>query len=350
LRLWIRLCGVAALLALGFGCSTPLQRSEFTQPHMGTLFKIVVYAPDEKRATAAAEAVSARIEALNLILSDYDPNSEVSRLSASAGSGRAVKVSDDLWNVIDHSQQVARQTRGAFDITVGPAVKLWRQSRKTGKLPEGEQLKAALALIDYRKIERDPAAHTIRLPLAGMLLDLGGIGKGYTADEALKILKARGLDRAMVGAAGDIAVGEAPPGRAGWRIAVDPFGQLDPVAAPLPTPAAATQRFLLLKNAGVSTSGDIHQHVVIAGRRYSHIIDPKTGLGMTTPTAVTVVAPNATTTDGLDTPLCLLGAEEGRKVADALPDIAAIFFRLDGDHITTTESARAVMLKYETAK
>ena len=164
----------------------------------------------------------------------------------------------------------------------------------------------------------------------GMLLDLGGIAKGYAADAALAVLRQHGITRALVAAGGDIAVGDAPPDAQGWKVGI----------APLKKPDAAPEHYLLLKNAGVSTAGDSEQFVEIAGKRYSHIIDPKTGIGLVGRRSVTVVAPNATISDGMDTGLCVLGVERGLKIVEARPDIAALFVFETDKGIETTASKR----------
>jgi thiamine biosynthesis lipoprotein len=148
-----------------------------------------------------------------------------------------------------------------------------------------------------------------------MLLDLGGIAKGYACDAALAVLRQHGITRALVALGGDIAVGEPPPDRAGWRIGI----------APLRSPAAPPRHYLLVKNVGVSTAGDMHQAVEIDGKRYSHIIDPKTGIGLVGRRSATVVAPNATMSDGLDTAMCVMGPERGMAMIEKLDGVAALY-------------------------
>ena len=139
-----------------------------------------------------------------------------------------------------------------------------------------------------------------------MRLDLGSIGKGYAADQALQILKGRGIDRALVAASGDIAIGNPPPGQRGWKIGIAAFG------GATNSPA----RTLLLHNAGISTSGDTEQFIEINGVRYSHIVDPATGLGLTSRIQATIIGPDATTTDSLDTTVSLLGVKRGLALVD----------------------------------
>jgi thiamine biosynthesis lipoprotein len=306
------LCG--GLFGVNALAGPALERFTFSEPHMGTTVRIVLYAPDEATAKRAAKAAFARIAELNKIMSDYDADSELMRLCKKAG-GPPVPVSADLFHVLQAAEQYARLSDGAFDVSIGPVVRLWRKARKTGELPSAAAIKSALERVDYRKIQLNPIGRTVRLLLAGMLLDLGGIAKGYAADAALAVLRQHGVTQALVGLGGDIAVGQPPPGAAGWRVGV----------APLKNVVAPASHFLLLKNACVSTAGDLHQAVEIGGKRYSHIIDPRTGMALIGRRSATVIAPNATMSDGLDTGMCVLGAERGMAMIEKTDGVAAIY-------------------------
>jgi thiamine biosynthesis lipoprotein len=309
--LLILFAGLSSVHALG---GSGLQRYAFTEPHMGTKVRIVLYAPDEATATKAARAAFARIAELNRIMSDYDPDSELMRLCKKAG-GPPVPVSMDLFRILQEAEKYSRLSDGAFDVSIGPVVRLWRKARKTGQLPSADEIKNALELVNYRNIQLNPVGRTVRLLLIGMLLDLGGIAKGYAADAALEVLRQHGITRALVALGGDIAVADPPPDAPGWRIGISPLKDTD----------APPRHHLLLKNAGVSTAGDLHQAVEIGGRRYSHIIDPKTGMGLLGRRSATVVAPNATTSDGLDTGMCVLGPERGMAMIEKLNGVAALY-------------------------
>jgi len=324
---------VLILLAgsLGVNVFAPAQltRYTFSEPHMGTTFRIVLYAPDEATAKKAAKAAFAKIAELNAIMSDYQPTSELMKLCEKAG-GDPVPVSAELFDVLAKAQDFSKQTDGAFDVSVSPVVRLWRKARRTRELPKDDDIKKAVALVDYRKIKLDAAKRTVQLLVAGMLLDLGSIGKGYAADAALAVLRQHGITRALVAAGGDIAVGDAPPDADGWKVGI----------APLKNPDAAPDGYVLLKNAGVSTAGDSEQFVEIAGKRYSHIVDPKTGQAQLGRRSVTVIAPNATTSDALDTGFCVLGVERGMKLVEARDDIAALFVFETDKGVETTMSKR----------
>jgi FAD:protein FMN transferase len=184
------------------------ERFEYEEPHMGTKFRVVLYAPDRAAADRAAKAVFARVEELNRVMSDYDPKSELMRLCERSAAKPAgpTKVSDDLFYVLAEGQKVAELSDGAFDMTIGPVVRLWRQARKDRLLPDEEVRAEALKKVGYKKLVLDPKAKTIDLTVAGMQLDLGGIAKGYAADEGLKVLAKHGVSVALVAASGDIAV------------------------------------------------------------------------------------------------------------------------------------------------
>src|SRR5438270_6922919 len=158
-----------------------LKRFTFSEPHMGTMFNIILYAPDEALAKKSAKEAFARIEELNAIMSDYKADSELMKLCKKAGKG-PVPVSVDLFKVLETAQMIARLSDGAFDVSISPVVRLWRKARRTRVLPSKEEINKALALVDWRKMRLDPNRHTVELLLAGMLLDLGGIAKGYAAD------------------------------------------------------------------------------------------------------------------------------------------------------------------------
>ncbi len=309
LRRVIRTCALLACL-LAAGCATHTRarlRFEYTRPEMGTPFRIVLYAADKPSADSAAHAAFARIKQLNDILSDYDTDSELSRLSQTAGSGKAVKVSDDLWRVLDRSQQVARETDGAFDITCGPVVSLWRKARREKKLPDMAKLEEAMRAVGHEKLRLHARDHSAELLAPYMRLDLGAIAKSYAVDEAMKMLRKRGIRSALVAGSGDMAVSAPPPGTAGWRIEL----------APLDATNAPAVDFVVLRDTGLATSGDLFQHVEIDGVRYSHIVNPHTGMGLTDHSLVVVIAKDCTTANSISTSASVLGPETGLKYAES---------------------------------
>ncbi|MCI0684977.1 MAG: FAD:protein FMN transferase [Gemmataceae bacterium] len=336
-----RLLGGLAVVFLGLALVTigvraqPTDQKRFTfqERHMGTVFRIVLYAPDEAAAKKASQAAFARVAELNRIFSDYLPESELLRLCEQAG-GDPVKVSADLFAVLQKADEIAKLSDGAFDVSVAPVIRLWRTARKTKQLPDMETLKQALARVDYRKIRLDPERRTVQLLMMAMLLDLGGIAKGYTADAVLDVLRRHGVTSALVAAGGDITVSDPPPEAQGWKVGIAP------VVAPGKGGKSAPMTYLLLKNAAVSTSGDANQFVEIGGVRYSHVIDPQTGLGLVGRRSVTVIAPKGVWADGLDTAACVLGPDKGLKLIESQKDCAAVFVYETPDGIVSTPSSR----------
>jgi len=196
------------------GPATGLHRYEFNSPNMGTLFTITLYAADGKKAEEAADLAFRRVAELEDIMSDYRADSELMRLCDQPW-GKPVPLSADLFAALERSEKVSKLSDGAFDVTVGPYVRLWRFARKRKVLPTAEELARARAAVGWQKLRLDERAHTATLLVPNMRLDLGSIGKGYAADQALRVLNSRGIDRAVVAASGDIAVGKGPPGQAG---------------------------------------------------------------------------------------------------------------------------------------
>jgi len=324
---------LAAVLVLA-GCRTAapekaLHRFEFRHPAMGTLFTITLYAPDAEAAEAAAAAAFKRIDVLEEIMSDYQADSELLRL-CDQPFGKPVSVSADLFDVLDRAQRTAKLSDGAFDVTVGPYVRLWRFARKRKVLPTPAELASAREAVGWEKLRLDRRARTVTLLVPNMRLDLGGIGKGYAADQAMEILKGRGLRRALVAASGDIAVGDPPPGQPGWKVGIAALG----------TRTNQLARTILLRNAAISTSGDSEQFIEIGGVRYSHILNPATGLGLTNRIQATVIGPDATTTDSLDTTVSILGARRGLALANSFPRTAALVVTGDDGREQTAASRR----------
>ena len=286
-------------------------RFEFESKHMGTTFRIVLYAANREVAEKASKAAFARVAELDGIMSDYKKDSELMRLCAKPGE--AVPVSEDLFAVLVKAEEMSKASDGAFDITVGPVVQLWRHARRTQQLPDRDELAAALAKVDYRKVQLDPKKRTVKLLAPGMQLDRGGSAKGYAADAALQLLREKfGIEQAVVAAAGDIACGDPPPEKEFWTVDIAPIAR------------GQKPRSLKLANAAVSTSGDLEQFVEIGGVRYSHIVDPKTGLGITGRRSVTVIAKRGVTADSMTKAVMLMPREKALELVEKTEGAAAV--------------------------
>lgn len=294
------------------------QKLEFLQIRMGIPVSIQVYADDPALANQAVEAAYERMRELDRILSDYDPDSELMQLVRNAVPGEELPVSKELLRVLQESQQVSERSDGAFDVTVGPIVRLWRRARRRREMPDPQDLAAALKNVGYRNVRINAEKSSVALLLPDMRIDLGGIAKGYAADEALRVLRDHGCSRALVDAGGDIVAGAPPPGRSGWRIAIEALNSGD-----------NGEELIELSNASVATSGDAYQFVEIDGVRYSHIVDPTTGLGLTTRSSVTVIAPTGIQADSLASAVSVLGPERGTQLIDHTCDTEAFVVTAD---------------------
>ena len=298
------------------GDDSSLERIEAAQPHMGTEFSIVVYAADAASARHAVDAAFARIAELDQRLSDYRSDSEINLLCAGAPHAEWMPVSSDLWHLLSLANQLSRQSDGAFDVTVGPLTKLWRRARRRHEVPPAAQLAQARQAVGYQYLQLDLPTRRVRLTRAGMRVDLGAIAKGYAAEQAGRILEAHGLRRWLVDAGGDLAAGDGPPGNSGWRIAIAPLEANEP-----PT------RWLQIARSSVATSGDFWQYFELDGQRYSHILDPRTGMGVRGRSSVTVIARHGELSDALASTLTVLPPERGLELAARYSGTEALIIR-----------------------
>ncbi len=305
-------------------------RFEFEETHMGTRFSIVFYADDREDAITAATAAFKRVRELEAVLSDYRSSSEVMKLCAKNDRepGIALTVSPDLADVLAHSLEISKQSQGAFDVTIGPLSKLWRDARKQKTIPDEAERAEALKNVGWNKIDLDREKKTVKFLQAGMRLDFGGIGKGFAADAALAVLKQHGYPQALVAAAGDITVGDAPPGKKGWIVEIEPIG------------AKQQKKKVQLVRQSVSTSGDLYQFVEIDGVRYSHLLDPRTGRSLKGFVRATVIAKNGWQADALTKAACLMPTAQAIKLIDNI-DGAAMFLATKADDSAPEKTAQS---------
>ncbi|MEJ6579024.1 MAG: FAD:protein FMN transferase [Akkermansiaceae bacterium] len=268
-----------------------LTRIETQRPLMGTLFRIITYAEDDEAGHAAMEEALDLAENFADRATDYDRRSELNQLTDTR-VGEAVKVSPELYEVIALGVKLAKETEGVFDPTLGPLTHLWRAMLRTGAKPDEEELAAARERCGVEFLKLDDEAQTITVLQEGMQLDLGGIAKGFAADLIFDQLKSEGYAVTLVAVAGDLRMGDAPPDKEGWTVGLRTFN-LTPV------------KTIELSNCAVSTSGDLFQKVEVGGETFSHLIDPRTGLGLTVRRAASVILPEAKLTDPLATAACL---------------------------------------------
>lgn len=338
LRHWVMWVGIGTLVSafssnpvfLGnpVYADEQLERFEFLQIRMGIPVNIVLYARNQDIANQASDAAYRRFRELDRTFSDYDPDSELMQLCTTAQPGQPVDVSEDLFNVLMAAQQYSQQTQGAFDITVGPVVKLWRVARRRKQLPDQKRLAAALAAVGQHHVQLDESQRTVTLLQPNMKLDLGGIAKGFAADEALRTMAGFGVTRVLIDAGGDIVAGDPPPGRKFWRIEVEKLRRTEDRAKP---------SVIQLANAAVATSGDTYQFLEIDGQRYSHLVDPHTGIGLTTPSSVTVIAPTGMAADALASAVSVMGPQRGLQLIASIPEAEVLIVQVD-----TSEKAQTL--------
>ncbi len=275
-------------------------------PALGTMVTFKAFHAERQVVETAFELAQLRVEEIAAILTDYDPKSETRRLSLTASKSRT-KTSDDLWAVLKASDEWHRRAGGAFDSSLGQLTSLWRKYRRVNAVPPGDQIQAALRKCGWRHVELHDEQHAVTIDTDGLRFDFGAIGKGYIVDEAFGVLRENGLSCCLVNISGNMRCGAPPPAREGWRIEVSP---LEAGGGPL--------RRIQLANAAVATSGDLWQFMMIDGQRRSHILDPKTGLGVLGPVSATVVAATATDADALATAACILEWSETQILLEML--------------------------------
>jgi thiamine biosynthesis lipoprotein len=286
---------------------------------MGTFARVVAVAKDADTGTKCVEAGLAEIRKVDELMSDYKDDSEISRVNSQAAQ-KAVQVSESTYKVIQKSVEFSKLTDGAFDVTVGPLVDVFHKMQKERTAPTQEQIAQAKAKVGYEKLILDNENRTVRFAVDGMRLDLGGIAKGYGADKAIEAARRCGAVGVMVDIGGDVrCFGMPPEGRDQWRI-----GLQDPNSAVEGMSGDGLVLTLKVKNAAVATSGDYQQFVLIEGKRYSHIMNRKTGTSVEGLSSVTIIADNATDADALATSVTVMGPVKGIALIEKFPNAEAI--------------------------
>ncbi len=291
-----------------------LFRYSFQEKHMGTYVKIVMYHSDRKEAIAAATSAYDTITIMNQVMSDYLENSEINQLN-NAPANQSVPVSPLLYQCLEKANAMSVLTRGAFDVTVGPFVKLWRSAREQQKLPDKQALKDAQKAVGYKKVILHESC--VIKKKNDMSLDFGGIGKGIAMQAAMQAIKDAGIHRVLIDAGGDILVGQAPPDAKGWTITVGLFEY------------PQYKKEVFLENTAIASSGDLYQFLEVDGIRYSHIVDPTTGMGITGQRRSTVIGPDAAVADALASALCVVPAKLVKKLIASLNEYQALVFETD---------------------
>ncbi len=286
---------------------------------MGTFARIVAVAMDREKADKCIEAGFEQLEMVDNSMSDYKPESELGMVNREAFE-REVEVSDAVFEVLEKSVNYSKKSGGAFDVTVGPLVDLFRDAKEKGIKPTQEQISEVKKKIGFEKLELDKEKRTVRFLVDGMRIDLGGIAKGYAIDKAIDAMQKGGTIGGMVDVGGDIRCFGAPPNsRDTWLIGLqDPSVEKEDLA---------TNKYLLvlkLTDAAIATSGDYRRFVMVGAEKYSHIIRPSAGESAKELSSVTVISESGIDADALATAVSVLGAEKGLKLIEKEPNAEAI--------------------------
>jgi thiamine biosynthesis lipoprotein len=277
-------------------------RLEASVEAMGSTYSLVLYGEDRSRLEAASEDAFEEVRRLDRMLSNYRPESEWSDVNRRAADG-PVKVSVELFQLLSACVEYSRQSEGAFDISVGPLMKVWGFYKGSGHLPHRAEVRGALTKVGYRNILLDASSRTVRFARQGVELDPGGIGKGYAVDRMVEVLRKDGIASALVSASGSsiYALG-TPPGESGWKVRIrDPKNE------------AKTVTEVTLKNESMSTSGNYEKFFWAEGKIYSHIMDPRTGFPSQGMLSASVIAPRTLDSEAWTKPYYINGREWAAK-------------------------------------
>jgi len=294
---------------------------------MGTEVKIVLNYLKSKDLEDVVEEAFLEGKRLNLIFSDYLANSELSKFSRSSISGEKVKLSNELFEVLKYCLNLSSLSNGSFDPTLGPLTRLWRISRHQRLFPEKSKLDNSLSRSGVKYLKLDELKQTGLLLTPNMVLDLGGVAKGYIADRMLEVLMKSSFSRSFIDAGGDLRIGDSPLNSKGWKIEI---GGKTHQNLPI----------LQLANCAVATSGDAVQSLEINGTHYSHIIDPKTGIGLTNQAQATVIAPTGMEADSLASTFLVTGFEKASALIKKTNAAHLYFLEKRGDHTIFNEIHR----------
>lgn len=289
------------------------------RPVMGTFAHIIAVAADSNTAQKSVEVAFDQLVLVDKLMSNYKPDSQLSTVNREAFKN-PVKIDEPLFEVLSKSIAFSKETDGAFDVTVGPLVDLSHAAGEKGVPPTEEEIAAAKAKTGFEKLILDEENKTVKFAVDGMRLDLGGIAKGYSVDMAVEAMKKCGALGGLVAAAGDIRVFGIPPrGKGFWLV-----GLQDPEKASDSMDDTQTLLTLHLRDMAVSTSGDYRRFTTIDGKKYSHIVNSKTGTSSRGLTSVTIIASNATDADALATAVSVMGVEKGLELIKTMPQTDAV--------------------------
>lgn len=290
-----------------------MDRYEYSTPTMGTILKLVVYAQDEHEAQSWIDICLAEIERLMPILNNYTSKSEISLLNARCGVSTIV--SEDLYQVLEHSHRWYEISGGAFDITCGAVFQLWKQARKSLQVPSESQQRQAMESSGWQhvKLRKSKSAdgqtdtYQVTVDQPGLVLDVSGVATGYIIDAAIEKMTRAGCKSFLIDIGGDIRLGDAPEDKSGWIVQIGGLGKDSPPIMQLS-----------LANCSLTTSGDRNQSTRIHGVSYSHLVDPRKGQPLLGHQSCTAISSKATDADAAATTLSVMGTRDSSKLFDRL--------------------------------
>lgn len=295
---------------------------------MGNSFEITVVADDEQWAQEKIAMAIAEIRRIEKLLTTFDDNSQTNQINRMAGIA-PVKVDAEVFELIKRSLRISALTDGAFDITYGSVDKrLWNFDRNMTQLPDPETARAAVRLIDYRNVMLDETESTVMLKEKGMRIGFGGIGKGYAADKAKALLVQEGVQSGIVNASGDLVTWGLQANQQPWTIGIAH-----------PDDARTPFSWLNISDRAIATSGNYEKYVLIGGKKYSHTINPKTGMPVSGIKSVTIISPYAEIADAMATPVMVMGVKAGLNLVNQIQHLACIIVD-DNNQIYSTKNIR----------
>lgn len=295
---------------------------------MGNRFELSIVTEDEQWAFNLIESAVLEIRRIEELLTTFRETSQTNRINANAGI-KPVRVDKEVFDLIKRSIRISELTQGAFDITYGSADKrLWNFDKTMTALPDKKTAKQMVRLINYKNIILDEEAYTVLLKEKGMRIGFGGIGKGYAADRAKYILQENDVTSGVVNAAGDLTTWGTQPNGKPWTVGIaDPNSSHHPFS------------YLNISDVAVATSGNYEKYAVINGKKYSHTINPKTGLPVSGIKSVTILCPSAELADALATPVMVMGITVGLNLINQMKDIGCIIID-DNNKLYTSNNIR----------
>lgn len=292
---------------LGLTCGFAQQVFKKTTVLMGSVFELTLVEKDSALAQQHFQQVISEIDRIENLISEWRPKTQISEVNRNAGI-RPVKVDREVFELTRRALRYSELSQGAFDISIAAMDKIWRFDGSMTGMPAEEAVRKSVERVGYRHIVLDSTTSTIFLALPGMKIGFGSIGKGYAADKGRELMQSLGVQGGIVNASGDLSAWGTPPKGKAWKIGIyNPFKPLKML------------KVLKIKEASAATSGSYEKHAEIHGKRYSHIINPKTGYPSTGLTSVTVTGPTAEFANALSTSVMVMGEKEGRKLLKQFP-------------------------------